>query len=122
MSWSLDLAQVVMKMVDVVAHEIVEGRRRRGWHRLPRQFVEIVLAALAQSNLVRHRGHEPRDVQIIGAPECQRWWLLAAESIRCPMTSFGDHLPGPGRRAADSSDMVTSDAAAAMTVAARSSA
>ena len=60
---------MVMQMKDVVAHEVVEGRRRVSRHRLPGQLVEVVMLSLSQPHLVRRRLHEPCDVQIVGPPQ-----------------------------------------------------
>src|SRR5260221_3645760 len=37
-----------------------------------------------------------------------RWWLLLAESTRCPRISFGDHFPDAGRRALSASERASS--------------
>src|SRR5579872_6365113 len=51
----------------------------------------------------------------------KRPWLLHAESIRWPMISLRDHLPGAGRRAASVSENASSSRLASSTVFRKSS-
>ncbi len=63
------LADVMLQVADVVAHERVERRRAVAGHRLPRQLVEVVPRVLPEPDALGHRAHDPCEVQVVRLPE-----------------------------------------------------
>ena len=93
-------------MRHVIAHEVIECRRLVARKGFPRELVEIVAWPESKTFVYRDEVHESR---------------VDAESMRCPITSRGHDLPGPGRRR-DRSSLISRRLGVAPWIASRSSA
>ena len=60
---------MVMQVPDVIAHEVVERRRRVGRHHRPGAFEEIVLRVYTQADVVWHSRHHASEVPVVERPQ-----------------------------------------------------